>query len=94
MAASLSTAEKRVLGAVRPEPVAMDPVELTDSVRRKTLAQLTGQDFRRAVASLTERGLLKARVATKADGEIGRVVIEDVTPLGRVVQRAISGRAR
>lgn len=89
VAASLSTAERRVLVAVTAECVSADPVELTDAVRRRTLHQVTGPEFRRAVASLAERRLLRARVATKAGGEIGRVVIEDLTPLGRGVTRAI-----
>lgn len=89
MAAELSLAERRVLGAVAAEPETDDAIQLTDTVRRKTLAHVNGWEFRQAVASLVERGLLRARVATKAKGEIGRVVIEDVTPLGRGVIRAV-----
>ena len=88
MAANLSDAERHVLGALTTEPTA-DPVALTDAVRRRTLSNVPGSEFRRAVASLAERGLLRASVVTKAGGEIGRVVIEDVTPLGRVVVRAL-----
>ncbi|MGH9278329.1 MAG: hypothetical protein ACRD12_09510 [Acidimicrobiales bacterium] len=94
MAASLSTAERQVLGAFNAGPVTTDPVALTDVVRRRTLPQVTGPEFRRAVASLAERGLLRARVATKAGGEIGRVVIEDVTALGRAVVRSIDDGGR
>ena len=90
MAANLSEAERRVLGAVTAEPAAAaDPVGLTDAVRRRTLSRVGGSEFRRAVASLADRGLLRARVATKPGCEIGRVVIEDVTPLGRVAARAL-----
>jgi hypothetical protein len=42
---------------------------------------------------LAKRGLLRARVRTKTGGEIGRVVIEEVTPLGRGVIRAMRGDA-
>lgn len=82
-----------MLGAATSEPVATDPVELTDAVRRKTLAQVTGPEFRRAVASLAERRLLRATVARKADDDVGRVVIEDVTPLGRAVVRTMGDQA-
>lgn len=78
-----------MLVATTAEQPAADPVELTDAVRRKTLPQVTGPEFRRAVASLAERGLIRARVATKAGDEIGRVVIEHVTPLGLGVMRRI-----
>jgi hypothetical protein len=89
----LSTAERQVLGAVTDEDVPADPIGLTDAVRRKTLPHVTGPEFRRAVANLAKRGLLRARVRTKTGGEIGRVVIEEVTPLGRGVIRAMRGDA-
>jgi hypothetical protein len=89
MAPVLSSAEREVLGAVTNEEVPTDPIGLTDAVRRKTLPRVTGPEFRCAVASLARRGLLKARVRTKPGGEIGRVVIEELTPLGRGVVKAM-----
>ena len=56
---------------------------------RRTLGQLAGPEFRQGVASLAGRNLLAAQVAVKADGEVGRVVIERTTFLGR---RAIGRR--
>ena len=83
MAASLSTAERRILEAAHDALAeGLPPGELTDAVRR-TLGQLPGPEFRLGVAQLNERGLLRARVTTKVNGEVGRVVIEHVTPLGR-----------
>ncbi len=85
MAASLSRPERLILEAVN-EVVEREPgtERLTDLVRR-AVGQLTGGEFRRGVAELNERGLLRARVTTKPDGEIGRVEIERVTLLGRRV---------
>jgi len=85
MGASLSTSERRILEAVDDAEVgevAESAGKLTDVVRR-ALGQLPGDEFRRGVASLSERRLLRAQVAVKADGEVGRVVIERVTFLGR-----------
>lgn len=92
MGASLSTAERRILEAVDNAAGADSPSDgngqLTDVVRRE-LGQLPGQEFRRGVATLTQRRLLDARVTVKAGGEVGQVVIERVTFLGR---RAIGRR--
>ncbi len=82
MGASLSTAERRILEAVDDAEAGDTNGRLTDVVRRE-LGQVPGQEFRRGVASLTERRLLQARVALKAGGEVGQVVIERVTFLGR-----------
>jgi len=84
MGATLSPSERRILEAVNDaEGVeAESGGQLTDIVRR-TLGQLPGDEFRQGVATLTERRLLRARVAVKAGGEVGRVVIERVTFLGR-----------
>lgn len=81
MGAALSTPERRVLEAAD-EADAEHGDALTDVVRRM-VGQLTGQEFRRAVADLSERGLLQASVATKVNGEVGRVLIERITRLGR-----------
>jgi len=81
MGAALSTSERRILEAV--DDAERDGhVQLTDVVRR-ALGQLPGYEFRRGVATLTERHLLRARVAVKAGGEVGQVVIEQTTFLGR-----------
>jgi len=85
MGATLSPSERRILEAVTDAEVAEAAEsggQLTDVVRR-TLGQLPGDEFRQGVATLTERRLLQARVAVKAGGEVGRVVIERVTFLGR-----------
>jgi hypothetical protein len=82
MGASLSTAERRILEAAHEAQDDEANGQLTDVVRR-AVGQLPGQTFRRGVADLAERRLLQARVAVKADGEVGRVVIERVTFLGR-----------
>jgi len=83
MAASLSTAERLILEAAHDALAeGLTRAALTDAVRR-TLGQLPGPEFRLGVARLNERGLLRARVTTKVNGEVGRVVIEQVTPLGR-----------
>jgi len=82
MGASLSTAERRILEAVDDAEAGDTSGHLTDVVRRE-LGHLPGQEFRRGVASLAERRLLEARVALKAGGEVGQVVIERVTFLGR-----------
>ncbi len=84
MGATLSPSERRILEAVNDaEGAEADSGgQLTDIVRR-TLGQLPGDEFRQGVAALTERRLLQARVAVKAGGEVGRVVIERVTFLGR-----------
>jgi len=82
MGASLSTAERRILEAVDDAETADTNGHLTDVVRRE-LGQLPGQEFRRGVASLTERRLLEAHVVLKAGGVVGQVVIERVTFLGR-----------
>ena len=82
MGASLSAAERRVLEAAHDADGGCEPDRVTDVVRR-AVGQLTGQEFRRAVAELSERQLLRASVATKPDGEVGRVVIERITRLGR-----------
>jgi|GEM_PF-3740091 len=85
MGATLSPSERRILEAVNDAEVAEvaeSAGQLTDVVRR-TLGQLPGDEFRQGVATLTERRLLQARVAVKAGGEVGRVVIERVTFLGR-----------
>ncbi len=87
MAARLSIAERRILEAAQ-EAVAAGtmPAQLTDVVRR-ALGQIRGPEFRRGVASLAERGLLRATCSTKQNGEVGRVVIEQITTLGRSVVR-------
>ena len=82
MGASLSTAERRVLEAAHDAGGGHVPGPLTDVVRRM-VGQLTGQEFRRAVADLSERQLLRASVATKVNGEVGQVVIVRITRLGR-----------
>jgi len=82
MGATLSTSERRILEAVDDAEADHGNGQLTDVVRR-VLGQLPGHEFRRGVATLTERRLLQARVAVKTDGEVGRVVIERVTFLGR-----------
>ena len=94
MAASLSTAERRILQAAHDALAeGMTPAALTDTVRR-TLGQLPGPEFRLGVARLNERGLLRARVSTKVNGEVGRVVIEQITPLGRsAIRRWHRGRS-
>ena len=92
MAASLSSAERRILEATEEARVTIaDAVELTVTVRRM-LGQIPGPVFRRGVARLAERGLLRARVKTKVDGEVGRVVIEQITPLGRSAIRPAERR--
>lgn len=78
----LSPAEQRVLEAAHDAEAGDDREHLTDVVRR-TVGQLTGQEFRRAVASLTERQLLRAHVVIKVNGEVGQVVIERTTHLGQ-----------
>ena len=85
MGASLSGPERLILEAVT-KAEADDPKSdrLTDVVRRAA-GQLTGGQFRQGVADLAERGLLRARVHNKANGEVGRVVIERATLLGRRV---------
>ena len=95
MGSLLSPEERRILEAAhdaevegRPEADDAETAQLTDVVRR-TLGQLPGRDFRQGVASLAGRQLLRAQVAVKADGEVGRVVIERTTFLGR---RAIGRR--
>ena len=92
MAASLSSAERRILEATE-EARATTPsgAQLTVTVRRM-LGHLPGPEFRRSVARLAERGLLRAHVSTKVDGDVGRVVIEEITPLGRSVVRAAGVR--
>jgi hypothetical protein len=90
MADVLTVVERRILEA------ACDPgvgENLTDSVRRM-VGQVPGPDFRRGVARLAERGLLRASVATKPDGDLGRVVIDSVTPLGRSLVRPTAPRDR
>jgi len=83
VAASLSTAERRILEAAHDALAeGLPAAELTDAVRRM-LGQLPGPEFRLGVAQLKERGLLRARVTTKVNGEVGRVLIEQITPLGR-----------
>lgn len=82
MAASLSTAERQILEAAHDAEAADTSGHLTDVVRH-TLGQLPGPEFRQGVASLTERQLLRARVALKKGGEVGQVVIERTTFLGR-----------
>ncbi|MDQ6796437.1 MAG: hypothetical protein M3011_00190 [Actinomycetota bacterium] len=82
MGASLSTSERRVLEAVEDAEVGDGDGRLTDVVRRR-LGQLPGEEFRRAIAALTERRLLQAHWAVKPGGEVGTVVIERVTFLGR-----------
>ena len=87
MGAPLSATERRILEAlVEAERNHPRSATITDVVRRR-LGQLPGLEFRRGVARLHERRLLKAKVATKPDGEVGRVVIEQVTPLGRYLAR-------
>jgi len=81
MGFSLSTSERRILEAVEDADLGGDG-QLTDVVRRQ-LGQLPGDEFRRGVTALTERRLLQARWAVKPGGEVGRVVIERVTFLGR-----------
>ena len=84
MAGLLSPSERRVLEAAHDaQREGVDSSRLTEVVRR-TLGQIPGVEFRQVVARLTERGLLRARVAHKPGGEVGRVVIEQVTSLGRV----------
>ena len=73
----LEAADDAFMSGVRPD-------ELTDAVRR-SLHQVPGVDFRAGVARLSERGLLCAQVRHKPGGEVGRVVIERVTPLGRTL---------
>jgi len=82
MSFSLSTSERRILEAVEDADVGDGDGQLTDVVRRR-LGHLPGHEFRRGVAALTERRLLQARWAVKPGGEVGRVVIERVTFLGR-----------
>ncbi len=82
MGATLSTSERRILEAVNDAEADHGNGQLTDVVRR-ALGQWPGHEFRRGVAALTERHLLRARVAVKANGEVGQVVIERVTFLGR-----------
>ncbi|HEX3395010.1 MAG TPA: hypothetical protein VHS52_10815 [Acidimicrobiales bacterium] len=85
MGATLSTSERQILEAVddaEAGEVADSAGQLTDVVRR-ALGQLPGDEFRRGVAALSGRRLLQAHVAMKAGGEVGRVVIERVTFLGR-----------
>ncbi len=86
MTASLTNAERCILEvaetAARQAP---RPEELTAIVRRRTMSSVTGDEFRQAVASLTDRRLLKAHVTTKAGGAVGRVVIQGVTVLGQMV---------
>jgi hypothetical protein len=81
--ASLSTAERRILEAAddaRADGVLAE--RLTDVVRR-ALAHMPGGEFRDGVARLAERRLLQARVRMKTRDEVGQVVIEQITPLGR-----------
>jgi len=82
MGASLSTAERRILEAAHDAEADGVDGHLTDVVRH-TLGQIPGPEFRHGVASLADRQLLRARVAVKAGGEVGRVVIEATTFLGR-----------
>lgn len=83
MGATLSTAERRILEAAQEALAAgIRSPELTDIVRR-SLGQVPGPEFRRGVAALAERGLLRARCSHKLNGDVGRVVIEQLTPLGR-----------
>lgn len=83
--ALLSASERRILEAAHDaQRGGVHPARLTDVVRR-TLGQVPGVEFRVVVARLTERGLLCAQVAHKPGGEVGRVVIERVTPLGRTL---------
>ncbi len=87
LVALLSASERQVLEAAHDaQRGGLDPVPLTDAVRR-TLGQVPGVEFRRMVARLAQRGLLRAHVAEKPGGELGRVVIEQVTALGRAVIR-------
>ncbi len=87
MAASLSTAERRILEAADEALSAgTKPPELTDVVRR-SLGHIPGPEFRRGVAALAQRGLLRARFSTKVNGDVGRVLIDDITPLGRSAVR-------
>ena len=88
MSAALSTSERRILEAAHDAEAEGTSGNLTDLVRR-TLGQLPGPEFRQGVASLAARQLLHARVAVKAGGEVGQVVIERTTFLGR---RAIGRR--
>lgn len=84
MGASLSATERRILAAVSDAEGDSDDgnAQLTDVVRR-ALGQLPGYEFRQGVASLAARRLLRAQVRVKAGGEVGRVVIEQSTFLGR-----------
>ena len=94
MAASLSSAERRILEAVEAARLTTPGGgELTVAVRRM-LGQVPGPEFRRSVARLAERGLLRAHVSTKVDGDVGRVVIEEITPLGRSAVRPAETRLR
>jgi hypothetical protein len=87
MAASLSSAERRILEAIdEVRGSTASGSDLTVAVRRM-LGQVPGPEFRRSVARLADRGLLRARVTTKVDGDVGRVVIEHITPLGRSAVR-------
>jgi len=88
MGSLLSSDERRILEAAHDAETGEVEGHLTDVVRR-TLGQLAGPEFRQGVASLAGRNLLAAQVAVKADGEVGRVVIERTTFLGR---RAIGRR--
>lgn len=92
MAALLTPAERWILEAACASSASGggDPAALTDVIRRRTLAHVPGPEFRRGVSSLTERGLLRAQVRRKVDGDVGRVLIESVTPLGRSI---VNGRA-
>lgn len=91
----LTSSERRILEAAHAaQKEGVSPGRLTDVVRR-TLGHLPGVEFRAGVARLNERGLLRAQVAHKPGGEVGRVVIEQVTPLGRtVIKRRDSPRWR
>ena len=83
MSPSLSVTERRILEAADDaESEGVLPERFTDDVRHR-LARMTGRQFRGGVARLALRHLLFARVTVKEGGEVGRVVIEGVTPLGR-----------
>jgi hypothetical protein len=84
MAALLSAAERGILEAA--SEVQAGATDITAVVRR-TVGRLPGPEFRRGVARLAERGLLRAHVTMKVNGDVGRVVIEGITPLGRCVIR-------
>jgi hypothetical protein len=85
VAALLSTSERQILEAAHhAQRGGVGPDRLTDVVRR-TLGQVPGVEFRLVVARLAQRGLLHAQVKRKPGGEVGRVVIERITPLGRSV---------